>query len=298
MARENWAYISARSGAHVDISIPPYFIDRYAYRAYKKEVHGQASLDDVWQYVAVPEEEWRNRLCRVLVGAPSLGMPPVNPDDHIPHIPLLHNLLQRWRVYLRDNGVWVGESYFQNPAGKKWIDFYRNSVHYPNPPAIRGPTFAERLSSNERAALIDRVDVEGVLGLYIFLSQIHEEVHLIQRGEPLLNEIHLAWLWCRFLDAEGLWWWQRSEDFGESFNIEQPWVSQLTYGADAPAQMLADSYLAVRSIVIDDTYDSTGVYDRLCEIAWQFDRRKFRYREYLNRTINTLQNTSLRYQSD
>lgn len=293
LARETWARTLEGSGTDVDIDIPPYFIDRYAYRAYKKEIHGQASLDDASQYAGVPDREWSNRLCRVLVGAPSLGILPVNPNGHIPNIPLLEELLHLWRTYLSDRGVQLGKTHFQNPVGKRWMDFYKKSVHYPNPPAIRGPTFVERLSPEERVRLVERVGIEGVLGLYIFLSQTHEEVHLLQTGEPMMNEVHLAWLWCGFLDVENLWWWQRSEYSGESFNIEYPWVSKLKYGPTATTRILADSYLFIRGIFKNDGCDFLKLYDSLCELAWIFDHKKIKYRDYLNLAIEELRSSQV-----
>lgn len=255
-----------------------YFVDRFAYRYFKQHVHGQESKAESVIRPDVSYTEWCALLEAVLVGSSTLDISPPSPHAIIPASQVLDDLLARWRDHLTHLGIPYGPESFQSPAGKTWAQFLMNSVHYPRRPAILGPTFVDRLGESERRAAVERVGVEGVMSLYIFLLQVHEESHLLQIGEPLLNEFHLAWLWCNFLSREELWWWQRSEARGTVFNLEYPWVSKLIVPQERIVFFLNDS---CRAACLDGLDASMKSYDALCESAWQFDHGKIDYRQYL-----------------
>ena len=168
------------------IKLPRYFIDRYAYRIFKKTITGHPAKADLYRYLPISNELWTRKLSQVLHGITNFDVGPPDVMALIEPSEVLSDLLCRWRTFLSNHGIDFPPSFFVDPAGKPWAEFFRNSVHFPCRPAVLAPTFVDRLSSAERRVLVERVEVGGILALYIFLVQVHEECHLLQSGEPML----------------------------------------------------------------------------------------------------------------
>jgi len=288
----------ARSGGELTTippALPGYLLDRYAYRCFKREVLEEPSKNDLSRYLPVPDETWASLLSDVLVGISSVDLAPPTVTAFIGSSRVLSDLLCRWRAFLSSLHIDYPPSYFSDPAGKTWAEFFRKSALFPNRPAILGPTFVDRLSQPERDELIGRVGIGGIRALYIFLVQIHEECHLLQTGDPMLNEVHFAWLWCNFLTTENQWWWQRSVDHGATFNLEYPWVSQLAFGESTIPHLLGDSFLVVSAT---EGSNPGMTYDLLCEWAWKFDHARIKYADYLQAVTDIYSARGLRRKRD
>ena len=108
---------------------------------------------------------------------------------------------------------------------------------------------------------------------------------MLQKGEPLLSEIVLAWLWCSFLDKEDFWYWQKNHDKNISFNQEYSWIARIALNKEEIKKLFEDTYSGTKAI-----FDNPTIYDDLCLIAWLFDLRKIRYKEYLEIITNYFEN--------
>lgn len=274
--------------------LPEYFLDRYAYRIFKLEVRGQRSKLDLDRYRPLPERDWIARLESSLASVRTVHLSPPKPKELIRTSERMRGLLARWRGFLTQHRIDYPEDAFCDPAGMSWAVFFKRFAHYPNRPAILAPTFIDRLSERERESLLTRVGIDEIQQLYLFLVQVHEESHLLQRGEPMLSEFHLAWLWCQFLDSENLWWWQRSADLGTTFNQEYSYVSGVRLPRATVTKLLGDTFDVVASLYGSEALPT---YDMCCDLAWQFDHGKLRYREYL-RSIASVYANGVRIRED
>ncbi len=59
---------------------------------------------------------------------------------------------------------------------------------------------------------------------YFLMMVCHEQSHLMQKGEPILNEIAHAILWIDFVPEQGLKPFQVNSETGKTCNIETPFI--------------------------------------------------------------------------
>jgi hypothetical protein len=259
-----------------------YFVDQFGFERYiaKDEVEpenktpGNSPVKSRLEYIAILEN--------FLSGVDEIGLRKILPNDPIPSMPVLASLLHKWRAYLELQQIPLPETAFCDPAGKRWHDFFANSVHYPSRPAISGPTFFARVTATQKRKILENGGVEGVLARYAFLNQSHEEMHTYQTGEPLLCEVFLSILWTGFLTETGEWYWQRNEETGESFNMEYPVFKNVMERSCIRYEGSLDCFEIVRSSCIRGV-DHRTVYEDLLSLAWNFRRGRIRYMEYLSR---------------
>lgn len=268
--------------------IPSYFIDRYAYRIYEANLHGRQPHLNFHIFREGTTEAWHTLLRQTLVGVPALSLPPPDPTDTIPSNGLLSSMLATWRRYLQAKEILVPHAAFGDPSGMTWAEFFSRSPYYPRRPAIAGPTFFERLHLSEQRELLARVAPADVMALYVFLVQVHEEMHTLQTGEPLLGEINLACLWSDFLDTHDLWWWQRSVALGTCFNVEHPWISTTEMRMYLERQMALDTFDGIRNKYPKAPGLAEAEYDRLCYLGSRFDRGELKYARYLELATQVL----------
>ncbi|AFZ22045.1 hypothetical protein [Allocoleopsis franciscana] len=290
-ARKQWlqnAMPAAQLHPKIPAQLPDYFLDRYAYRLFRSFSANRASSYEVripdFDLIA-ESQSWSSRLEKVLSGVPALNIPPPSLKDRIPELPLIDELLAKWRQYLEEFGVDVPPMYYRNPAGTYWIDFFQRSAHFPKLPAIRSPSFYERLSPRQQEFVLNKHGREGIIALYVFLQQTHEETHLLQKGEPMLCEVILAWLWCNFLGENNLWYWQKNDDNGISFNLEKPWASRIFLSRADVRCLFKDTFLGTKAV-----FGNRQIYDDLCLIAWLFDSKVVCYADYLEIVTSYFEN--------
>lgn len=283
-----WAFDS-RYAKQLDPEIPGdfpnYLLDRYAYRLFRLfSGNIELPIQIYFPYFDVEAKlnSWNLSIEKALTGVPSLNIAPPSLEAKIPEFRLLGKLLTKWCQHLQEFGIDIPLGYYENPSGKTWYAFLKRSAHFPDKlPAIRGPSFYERLSSKQKKFVLEKHGHDGLIELYVFLLQVHEETHLLQKGEPMLSEIVLAWLWCNFLNKEDLWYWQRNDEKDISFNQEQPWVARIFLENKEVRTLFQDTYLGTKMI-----FSNSKIYDHLCLIAWLFDSKAIRYKEYLELITN------------
>jgi hypothetical protein len=267
---------------------PAYFVDRYAYQAFRAVRGGCSPNPDFRRHKPVDNDIWDEKLRGFLVGVPNPAISAPDPLDIIVGNPLLRDLRDSWMKYLENRGIVLPNGAYAVPAGKSWSEFFAGTPHYPGRPAIAGPTFITRLAPHEREYMLQHVGEAGVMDLYLFLLLVHEYTHALQTGEPLLNEINLACMWCDFLEVEKLWWWQRSDHYGVRFNIEYPWISQPHMTGYVTSLASFDAFENICAISTGNRPLATRTYDQLCELAWKFDQRLLNYRSYLELATNVI----------
>ncbi|MET0406253.1 MAG: hypothetical protein ABW123_27795 [Cystobacter sp.] len=279
-ARSEWKARAARArpqDPRLPESLTDYFLDRFAFRLFMRETRGVELADRFTKDLEELSRTWESRHLKLLHGVPSLGIAPSDFHAPVEESELLSDLLRRWRAFLMGRGLPRVERQFKDPAGQRWGEFYLDSVLYPfYTPVHAGPGFYGRLTPPQQAEVLRRHGVPGVTSLYTFLARSHEETHMVQFGEPMLCEYLLAWLWCRFLNQEQLWYWQRNDDTGESFNIEAPWVLRVELSRDEVIALFTDTHVGVTAVC------GPRAYEDLCLAAWLFDGKALRYREYLD----------------
>jgi hypothetical protein len=126
--------------------------------------------------------------------------------------------------------------------------------------------------------------------IYAFILQVHEEVHLFQKGEPMLSEFLLSYLWCKFLDQHDFWFWQESEKNGKSFNREKNWVTKVNLTNHEIKLLFTDHLLGISNI-----FKSKFAYDLICESAWLFDHHQLKYKKYLDFIVWCFENRHNEY---
>lgn len=283
-ARALWrAAVERAKSVAIEPEMPSHFVDRHAYVLFRHAARGTTPSSEEASACQPPfsalEPAWFEAVRAGRTGSQRLNMGPPPLDAPVDGDTTFRaSLLEAWRNHLGAHGVPLPTLAFRARPGETWASLYRCSAHYPmRPPAIRGPSFFDRLSPASADEVLTRFGRENVWRLYAFLLQVHEESHLLQTGEPMLGEVALAHLWCTFLDARDLWCWQRASPTGPSFNIELPWLRQMHLGAADVGLLFRDTRRGV-----DALFASASAYDVLCEGAWLFDRRVWRYSRYLN----------------
>ncbi|MFD1044536.1 hypothetical protein ACFQ1S_02480 [Kibdelosporangium lantanae] len=274
--RQRWADCrTANPAAELDVTMPNYLLDRYAFRCAMENRFGVEIRD---QFTEPPSARvWLTRTRRKLRGADDGRISAVDLDALAPDTARLRDLLGRWREHLVGIGVTLSPEAFGPLSGWTWLRIYRSSVLVPfYPPAILGPSFVDRVSEAQRRSLLLRYGTAGIWDLYTFLLRSHEETHREQRGEPMLCEFLLAALWCAFLDRHDQWHWQRNDSSGASLNLEEPYVRQLDLAADIISRAFHDTAGGITALA------GAATYDELCLCAWLFDARAIDYRRYLD----------------
>lgn len=206
---------------------PHFFIDKYSFRSWLGETVSNAR----GELISVPEVDFSSQFAsyegtvrQSVVGSKVLGTNAPNVDEPIVRSSFLDEQFGAWRSHLARNGIDLPSEtvdwYFSVPL----LEVYRNSVFYPRFPVLWGPNYFGRIADQDRKHIIETYG-EGVVWDFYFLMMVcHEQSHLMQKGEPILNEIAHAILWIDFVLEQCLKPFQVNSDTGKTCNIEAPFI--------------------------------------------------------------------------
>jgi len=166
-----------------------------------------------------------------------------------------------------------------------WQEVLEDTVFYPGPPVFRGATFIDRLGNLDRAQIL-AADPRSVTDFFCFMMQVHEAVHRHQIGEPLLNEVLQASIWCQYLTEAGRWGFQRtgSESLVREFEV----VNEHRTLFHSVVRAGLDSAKVARLLI------GRNGYFVLCLAANRFDSGLIRYAEYLRVVATALRSSDNR----
>jgi hypothetical protein len=273
-----WARMADRSaGAEIcgPRQLPGYFADRLAAAV----LAGRTDLAEDWvrsHQAGWPQTsaEYRRRLQQCWVPTRSLdGWVPT--DAQPPRDSAFSGWLRdRWRIYVADQRLPGQLADIEPLDGQTWASLSQRSVFYPLTPALPGANYFDALSDSDRAEAIDRFGPTAPIDFFCFMLQVHENAHLHQVGEPLLNEIVQAAMWVGFVDTEDLWCLQRNSETGRSCCLELELVR------DQP-RLLELTTVSVDSAVSFSQAWSYERYEQVCAWSHCFDLGAIRYGEYL-----------------
>ncbi len=288
-AREEAAAIWARSAdrlADAEIcgprQLPGYFADRLAAAV----LAGRADLAEDWVHAhharwPATTAEYHQRLQQCWVPTHSLGGWVPTPAQPPRDSAFSRWLRDRWRTYVANQRLPTELTDVEAADGTTWASLSQRSVFYPLTPALPGANYLDTLSDADRAEAVGRFGPTAPVDFFCFMLQVHENAHLHQVGEPLLNEVLQAAMWVGFIDAEDLWCLQQNSQTGRSCCLELDLVR------DQPG-LLELSSVSVDSAV---SFSRAWSYERYLELcAWShcFDMGAVRYGEYLRGVGNLL----------
>lgn len=192
--------------------------------------------------------------------------------------PFYQELRSRWNTFARRHGLPASLVSIPDASGRTWLDVFNDSVFYPRRPAIPGPIFFDLIAEQDRLLAVHLFGPGCVIDFYCFLQQVHESIHKVQVGEPLLNELVQAAIWVAFLnDSPELWTMQRNSVSGACAVRELDTVRQHPQLVQAALATNLDTATLV------DRSCREGTYFRCCLLANAFDANRFRYADYLAR---------------
>jgi hypothetical protein len=273
-----WACSADRS-AEAEIcgpgQLPGYFADRLAAAV----LAGRTDLAEDWvsaHHAGWPRTtaEYEQRLQQCWV--PTLSLDGWIPTDAEPprDSALSSWLRDRWRIYVANQRLPAQLADVEALDGKTWASLSERSVFYPLTPALPGANYFDALADADRTESIRRFGPTVPINFFCFMLQVHENAHLHQVGEPLLNEVLQAAMWVGFLDAEDLWCLQRNSETARSCCLELELIR------DHPG-LLELTTISVDSAVSFSRAWSFERYVELCAWSHCFDLSALRYSEYL-----------------
>lgn len=290
--RHEWPFLTrGERDPTVNAAQPPssYFIDHYAHLLHLRDCSGlkldQSSL--VYScHSSARIASWSKRTQQFLDSCsfwdernrPILNAP-------VPNFQLTEDLLGNWSNWLRSNGVDHCADHYLIPEGMTWGQFFADSVHFPERPAISGPTFFARLSLRQQRDLVDRSGREAPVALYIALLRIHESSHFLQTGCPLLNELSLSGLWGAFLTEFDQWHWQSNESTGASFNLEWEFTKHVPLRPSEWGHIFNDSFLGLEKLT---GHGAIALYSHLRRMAIRVLQGQMSYRAYTQKSCELL----------
>ncbi|QDV17764.1 hypothetical protein Pan153_24190 [Gimesia panareensis] len=281
VAAENWARTMntwAQQYPALPQQLPGYFIDQYGYSIYLATRSPKPEPIQVPNYdVRQAAAEWWTVVEKGRKALPGRGMQLPEMSSSIPASDYALSLFDKWRGCLSQSGIAYPYSMFRLNLEATWESYYKNSIFYPQRPALLTLSFFENLSRNQQDRLLRRYGPLGVWGFYLFMQQVHEEFHMLQTGEPLLNELMFAKLWCQFLTDVDLWAWQVNEETGVSCNLERPWLDRLSMAERDFRIALLDTRQGVAKL-----FEYELSYDIFCSLANLLHSKTIRYRTYLD----------------
>ena len=217
---------SNQSGFNVDTP-PPFFIDKYSFRSWL----ANATQEIMSELVDVPEVDFSNLFLSYddtvresVVGSKILGIEAPSVDASVTRSVFLDEQFGAWQKHLSNNGIdlptGIIDWYFSVPM----LEVYRNSVFYPRFPVLWGPNYFSRIADQDRDHIVKTYGESAVWDFYFLMMVCHEQSHLMQKGEPVLNEIAHAILWIDFVLEHGLKPFQVNSETGKTCNIEAPFI--------------------------------------------------------------------------
>lgn len=224
--RNNCSVFADNKGFGVEAP-PPFFIDKYSFRRWI----AHATSTEATELVSVPETDFSKLFVaydetvrQSVVGSKILGTEAPAVDEPITRSSFLDDQFGAWRSHLARNGIDLSDDvidwYFSVPL----LEVYRNSVFYPRFPVLWGPNYFGRIADQDRTHILETYGDGAVWDFYFLMMVCHEQSHLMQKGEPILNEIAHAILWIDFVLEQDLKPFQVNSDTGKTCNIEAPFI--------------------------------------------------------------------------
>ena len=206
---------------------PAFFIDRCGFRHWLSSVSGVVSSE----YISIPEIDFRelfesydDTVRKSIVGSKVLGTGAPHVDECVRRSQFLDDCFSDWQQHLARHGINLPTEtidwYFSVPLH----EVYRNSVFYPRHPVLWGPNYYGRIAGSDREHILSHYGDGAVWDFYFLMMVCHEQSHLMQKGEPILNEIAHAILWIDFVLERGLKPFQVNSATGKTCNIEAPYI--------------------------------------------------------------------------
>jgi len=205
----------------------PFFIDRYGFRSWL------ASNSSVMgsEHISVPEvdfskmfESYDDLVRGSVVGSKLLGTSAPSVDDRVHRSVFLDEQFGAWQGHLARNGIDLPSETIDWYFSVSLLDVYRKSVFYPRFPVLWGPNYFGRIADQDRDYILKSYGESAVWNFYFLMMVCHEQSHLMQKGEPILNEIAHAILWIDFVLEQGLRPFQVNSETGKTCNIEAPFI--------------------------------------------------------------------------
>lgn len=215
-------------GKRFNPEVPPsFFIDKYSFRSWLAEVISNTKLE----FTNIPEIDFSSLFIsydetvrQSVVGSQILNTKAPSLDQPVKRSVFLDELFGAWQRHLLRNSIALpSESvdwYFSVPL----LEVYRNSVFYSHFPVLWGPNYFGRISDQDRDHILKTYGEGAVWDFYFFMMVCHEQSHLLQKREPILNEISHAILWIDFVLEQGLETFQVNSETGKTCNIEAPFI--------------------------------------------------------------------------
>ena len=266
-----------------------YFLDHYAHLLHLRDCCG-IELDQSSHFypchLGTHSDPWGKRTLQFLNSC-SFWDERSRPvlDAPVPDFGMAEELLGNWSGWLRSNGVRHSADHYVIPKGMTWGQLFAESVHFPERPAISGPTFFTRLSLQQQRDLIDRSGREAPIALYIALLRIHESSHFLQTGCPFLNELSLSGLWGAFLTEFDQWHWQSNEATGTAFNLEWEFTKHVPLHPSEWGCIFNDSFLGLEKLIC---HGAIALYGHLRRLALEVFQGQISYRTFTRRSCEML----------
>ena len=273
--------ISDKGGTNTELP-HPYFIDHYGYLLHLDRPNSvENGISKLFYACHLPNAKtsWRDRVEQFVCSC-SAWDAHTQPKlaEQVPQHPITTELLGLWSNWLLNLGIRLPATYYTLPDDITWGDFFMDSVHFPDRPAIAGPTFFFRITTEQQEQLIRRYGSQAPTALYIVLVRIHEKSHFLQTGCPLINELSLSALWGNFLTDFDQWLWQANSDTQTPFNLEWEHTKCVPLHPEQWAQIFTDSYLGIESLL---GTEAQKIYDNLSKHSFDFFLRKSGYKKYV-----------------
>lgn len=284
LVHRDWAVLvdAAAEGCARQSQPPhPYFIDHYGYLFALHRTHKMSNPIYSYfypQHLRAFDDAWQRETEMFIKSCSAWRDDLPNFDSILILSDRAQEIIESWAKWLIRNGLCIPDNHFQLAADCTWSDLFAQSVHYPNRPAIPGPTFFQRLPTSQREEVSSKYGKCAARDLYVVLLRIHERSHFLQSGCPLMNELTLSALWGHFLTEEGHWIWQEDRDQQKCFNLEWPFTGRLNLSTKDWAILFHDSYLGLRKL---DKLRAHLLYLNIRELAWKFNNREIGYISYV-----------------
>lgn len=275
----DWARVMrplAKHDENVPARMPGYFLDRFSFMV----AHGGTPAVECERAPAFDAEGFLCRRSEVVSAAlrptRSLGGWTADLDREAELGEFYLSLLRRWYAFAARLSLPSAVTRLESRVNLKWQEIFARTIFFPRAPVVSGPNFFDFLDEEDRQEALEHFGDNAPIDFFCFVQQVHETVHTVQTGEPLLNEVVQAALWVAFLNEQSdLWCLQRNSATGRACITEAP---------------LVESFPALGTLAVDsglDTYQLAkynfmpGAYYLLCLWAYAMHGGRIGYREYL-----------------
>ncbi len=254
--------------------LPGYFVDRYSFALLGDG--GVAPVAGLGFNPALLFERRVDVVRRNVRPCASLGGWVPDPSSIVDVGEFYAELRHRWCEFASAAGMPVAAATLPDARSMRWVELFDQSVFIPRGPAIPGAVYFDRLPPAQQSRVQQKFGTRSPIDFYCLMQQVHEGMHFVQRGEPLLNEVVQASVWMSFLDSARLWCFQRNECSGDDLVRESATVRELD------DLMIRALEAGLDTAALIDRLVGPGGYYLCCLLANRFDHGAFTYGTYLD----------------